>query len=53
MPMTPADRLAAYRTAWLERDADAAATLFTEDATHAEQPYQAAARAACRSLASR
>jgi len=38
--MTPAEWLAAYRAAWLERDADAAAALFTEDATYAEQPYQ-------------
>jgi len=40
MPMTPAEWLAAYRAAWLQRDADAAAVLFTEDATYAEQPYQ-------------
>ena len=40
MPMAPAEWLAAYRTAWLQRDADAAAALFTEDATYAEQPYQ-------------
>jgi nuclear transport factor 2 (NTF2) superfamily protein len=32
--------LDAYREAWVERDADAAAALFTEDATYAEQPYQ-------------
>jgi hypothetical protein len=40
MPMTPVEWLAAYRAAWLQRDADAAAALFTEDATYAEQPYQ-------------
>ena len=40
MPMTPTEWLAAYRDAWLQRDADAAAVLFTEDATYAEQPYQ-------------
>jgi hypothetical protein len=40
--MTPTEWLAAYRRAWIERDADAAAVLFTEDATYAEQPYQAA-----------
>src|SRR5688572_10641036 len=40
MPMTPAEWLAAYRAAWLQRDAAAAAVLFTEDATYAEQPYQ-------------
>jgi hypothetical protein len=38
--MTPAEWLAAYRDAWLRRDADAAARLFTGDATYAEQPYQ-------------
>ena len=32
--------LDAYREAWIERNADAAAALFTEDATYAEQPYQ-------------
>jgi hypothetical protein len=40
--MTPIEWLAAYRQAWIECDADAAAALFTEDATYAEQPYQAA-----------
>jgi hypothetical protein len=40
MSMTPAEWLAAYRNAWLQRDGDAAAGLFTEDATYAEQPYQ-------------
>ena len=40
MPMTPPEWLAAYRDAWLRRDEAAAAALFTEDATYAEQPYQ-------------
>jgi len=40
MSMTPQQWLEAYRKAWMERDADAAAALFTEDATYAEQPYQ-------------
>lgn len=40
--MTPTQWLDAYRKAWINRDADAAAALFTEDATYAEQPYQAA-----------
>ena len=38
--MTPQEWLDAYRKAWTERDAEAAAALFTEDATYAEQPYQ-------------
>jgi len=38
--MTPIEWLAAYRQAWMTRDADAAAVLFTPDATYAEQPYQ-------------
>ncbi len=42
MALTPTQWLDAYRQAWLDRDADAAAALFTEDATYAEQPYQAA-----------
>lgn len=42
MSMTPQQWLDAYRKAWIERDADAAAALFTEDATYAEQPYQEA-----------
>jgi hypothetical protein len=42
MAMTPTQWLAAYRKAWVERDADAAAALFTEDATYAEQPYETA-----------
>jgi hypothetical protein len=32
--------LARYRRAWIERDADAASRLFTEDATYREQPLQ-------------
>lgn len=40
MSMTPTEWLDAYRQAWIERDADAAAALFTDDATYAEQPYQ-------------
>ena len=40
MSMTPTQWLDAYRKAWVERDADAAAALFTDDATYAEQPYQ-------------
>ena len=35
------DWLARYRRAWIERDADAASRLFTEDATYREQPFQA------------
>ena len=42
MSMTPAQWLDAYRNAWIERDADAAAALFTEDATYAETPYEEA-----------
>src|SRR5688572_17206435 len=38
MPMAPAEWLAAYRTACLQRDADAAAALFTDDAPYAEHP---------------
>ena len=36
-----ADWLSLYRRAWIERDADAASRLFTEDATYREQPFQA------------
>jgi hypothetical protein len=36
-----ADWLARYRRAWIERDADAASRLFTEDATYREQPFEA------------
>ena len=35
------DWLARYRRAWMERDADAAGRLFTEDAVYREQPFQA------------
>ena len=40
MAMTPKQWLDAYAQAWVERDAAAAAALFTEDATYGEQPYQ-------------
>jgi uncharacterized protein (TIGR02246 family) len=30
-----------YRRAWIERDAEAASQLFTDDATYREQPFQA------------
>jgi SnoaL-like domain len=40
MAITPAQWLAAYRQAWIDRNADAAAALFTENATYAEAPYQ-------------
>ena len=40
MPTTPLEWLGAYRQAWITRDADAAAALFTQDATYAEQPFQ-------------
>ncbi len=40
MSMTPTEWLDAYRKAWIERNPGAAAGLFTEDATYAEQPYQ-------------
>jgi ketosteroid isomerase-like protein len=29
-----------YRTAWVDRDPDAAAALFTDDALYREQPYE-------------
>ena len=35
-----ADWLERYRSAWIERDADAASELFTVDATYREQPFQ-------------
>ena len=41
MAMTPTQWLDAYRKAWVDLDADAAAALFTKDSTYAEQPYQA------------
>jgi hypothetical protein len=39
VPLTVADWLAEYRRAWMERDPDAAAALFTDDALYREQPY--------------
>jgi SnoaL-like domain len=42
MPMTVADWLAGYRKAWMDRDADAAAALFTENASYRVQPYEEA-----------
>jgi uncharacterized protein (DUF433 family) len=35
-----ADWLERYRRAWIERDADAASRLFTEDAVYREQPFE-------------
>ncbi|HEX8781139.1 MAG TPA: nuclear transport factor 2 family protein, partial [Nocardioides sp.] len=44
MPMTLEDWIEAYRRAWEDRDAEAAASLFTPDATYRsnifEDPYQ-------------
>jgi len=40
-PNPYADWLARYRRAWIERDADAASRLFTDDATYREQPFEA------------
>ncbi len=40
MTMTVAQWLQAYRQAWIDRNAEAAAALFTPTATYAEQPYQ-------------
>lgn len=44
-----------YRVAWIERDADAAGRLFTDDAVYREQPFQEAfvGRAAIRDYWSR
>jgi len=39
-PNPYADWLARYRRAWIERDADAASRLFTDDATYREQPFE-------------
>jgi ketosteroid isomerase-like protein len=36
-----ADWLARYRRAWIERDADSASRLFTEDAIYREQAFEA------------
>lgn len=38
--MTATEWLEAYRRAWEDRDPDAAAALFTDDAIYREQPYQ-------------
>jgi ketosteroid isomerase-like protein len=38
--------LAGYRRAWVERDAEAAAMLFTDDSQYREQPFQDAFRGA-------
>jgi len=50
-----ADWLARYRRAWVERDAEAASRLFTEDAIYREHPFQASlvGRAAIRDYWSR
>ena len=40
MSTSVAEWLESYRVAWVERDADAVAELFTEDARYVEQPYQ-------------
>lgn len=39
VPLTVTEWLAAYRRAWIERDPDAAAALFTDDASYRELPY--------------
>jgi hypothetical protein len=39
MSLTIDQWLAGYRTAWESRDADAAAALFTDDASYREEPY--------------
>jgi ketosteroid isomerase-like protein len=39
MPMTVDEWIAAYGRAWEERDADAAAEIFTEDALYRDNPY--------------
>ena len=36
-----AEWLERYRRAWIERDADAASRLFTEDASYREKPFEA------------
>jgi hypothetical protein len=50
-----ADWLARYRRAWIDRDADAASRLFTEDAIYREQAFEApfVGRAAIRDYWSR
>ena len=49
-PHAYTDWLARYRRAWIDKDADAASRLFTEDALYREQPFQPpfAGRAAIR-----
>lgn len=49
-PLDYPDWLARYRRAWIDKDADAASQLFTEDALYREQPFEApfAGRAAIR-----
>lgn len=39
MTLTTTEWLDGYRLAWESRDADAAAALFTEDASYREEPY--------------
>ena len=39
MGMTTTEWLDGYRIAWETRDPDAAAALFTEDASYREEPY--------------
>jgi len=41
-PHAYTDWLSRYRRAWIEKDADAASRLFTEDASYREQPFQPA-----------
>lgn len=41
MALTVHDWLEGYKSAWEDRDPDAAAALFTPDALYREQPYQA------------
>ena len=38
--MTYSDWLERYRRAWIDRDADAAADLFTDDAIYREHPFE-------------
>ena len=42
MPLTVVDWLAEYRRAWIERDPEAAAALFTDDALYRARPYDEA-----------
>jgi ketosteroid isomerase-like protein len=41
-PHAYTDWLGRYRRAWIEKDAEAASQLFTEDASYREQPFQPA-----------